>query len=163
ATHQALPVSDPRRACLITFDVMPDGLRVVPRTQLQLIAGGLCVFLDSNIAAAPRLMSAVMPSSFAGHCMSLMAWLLCWVMLSLHHPLDPDVLISQMADDRCSTLTAPASLAIRLGDAGRLSRASSLEHVVGLWRAPEQVAGSEDWQGDAAFSDLYAFGEAGLA
>lgn len=163
ATHQALPKSDPRRPCLITFDVTPDGLRVVPRTQLQLIAGGLCVFLDANVAATPRLMSAVMPSSFAGLCISLMTWLLCGNSLSLHHTLDPDRLVSQMADDRCSTLLAPAPLAIRLGDADFLSHVASLRRIVGLWRAPEQVASSDDWRGGAAFSDLYAFGEAGLA
>lgn len=161
--HQALPPSDPRSACLITFDVTPDGLRVVPRTQLQLIAGGLCVFLDANIAGTPRLMSAVMPSSFAGLCMSLVTWLLCGDSLSLHHPLDPDGLVSQMADDGCSALMAPASLALRLAETGVLSRVPSLERIIGLWRTPEQVVASEDWNGNAAFSDLYAFGEAGLA
>lgn len=160
--HQAFPHTDPRRACLITFDVTPDGLRVVPRTQLQLIAGGLCVFLDANVATAPRLMSAVMPSSFAGLCMSLVTWLLCGDSLSLHHSLDPDGLLSDMATGRCATLMAPASLAIRLGDAGLLSKATALKRVVGLWRTPEQAASSEDWTGTKSFSDLYTFGEAGL-
>lgn len=161
-SDQPLPPQDPRRPCLITFDVAADGLRVVPRTQLQLIAGGLSVFLGAALAPSPRLMSAVMPSSFAGLCMSLMPWLLCGDSLSLHHPLEPETLVSQMASDRCATLLAPAMLAMRLGDARLLSQIPSLQRIVGLWRTPEQVDSSDDWSGPQVFSDLYSFGEAGL-
>jgi hypothetical protein len=38
-----------------------------------------------------------------------------------------------------------------------------LRYVLGLWRAPEQVAASPAWPGSqASFTDVYLFGEAGL-
>jgi hypothetical protein len=38
-----------------------------------------------------------------------------------------------------------------------------LRNVIGLWRAPEQVASSPNWTTDqAALTDVYLFGEAGL-
>jgi hypothetical protein len=43
------------------------------------------------------------------------------------------------------------------------SRLPSLRHVVGLWRAPEQVASSPLWASEqATLTDVYLFGEAGL-
>ena len=46
---------------------------------------------------------------------------------------------------------------------GLLKRLSSLRHVVGLWRAPEQIAASPEWSGDGAqLTDVYLFGEVGL-
>ena len=44
-----------------------------------------------------------------------------------------------------------------------LSRLPALRHVIGLWRAPEQVASSPPWPARAgALTDVYLFGEAGL-
>ena len=44
-----------------------------------------------------------------------------------------------------------------------LPRMPALRHVIGLWRAPEQVASSPDWPaGQATLTDVYLFGEAGL-
>jgi hypothetical protein len=60
-------------------------------------------------------------------------------------------------------LIAPAQLALRLGDAGLAARLPSLRNVVGLWRAPEQVAASDAWIAPhAPLTDVYLFGEAGL-
>src|SRR3569832_955537 len=69
-------VQDGRKAALISFDVTPDGLRAVPRTHLNLIAGGLAIFLESRIPQGARLMSAFAPTSFAGVSSSLLLWLL---------------------------------------------------------------------------------------
>ena len=154
---------DPRRANIITFDVTADGLRAVPRTQMQVIAGGLAVFLESGISPGVRLLSAVMPSSFAGVCASTVTWLLSGGSLTFHHPFDAETLKRQLIDEACETLIAPAPLALRLGEAGAFAdAASSLQQVIGLWRTAEQVASSNTWNGPARFSDLYAFGEAGL-
>jgi hypothetical protein len=39
----------------------------------------------------------------------------------------------------------------------------SLRNVIGLWRAPEQVASSDNWTAQrATLTDVYLFGEAGL-
>ena len=105
------------------FDVTPEGLRAVPRTQMQMIAGGLAVFLETGLSPGVRMMSAVMPSSFAGVCASTVTWLLSGGSLGLHHPFDVETLLT--ADRRgssCETLVAPAPLALRLGEARRIRR-----------------------------------------
>jgi AMP-binding enzyme len=149
---------DGRRAAIISFDVTVEGFRAVPRTHLNLIAGGLALFLESEVPQGATLMSAFAPSSFAGLTSSLLVWLLTGGTLSLHHPFDGDVLAQQINDDRCDTLIAPAQLALRLGEIGM----PTLRHVIGLWRAPEQVASSAPWTAEATLTDVYLFGEAGL-
>src|SRR5579859_6487980 len=109
-------VQDGRKAALISFDVTSDGLRAVPRTHLNLIAGGLAVFLESRVPQGARLMSAFAPSSFAGITSSLLLWLLCGGTLALHHPFDGDVLEWQANEVGCDTLIAPAPMALRLTD-----------------------------------------------
>ena len=113
ATARAV-TQDGRRAALISFDVTSDGFRAVPRTHLNLIAGGLAVFLESRVAQGANLMSAFAPSSFAGLTSSLLVWLLSGGRLALHHPFDDDVLEQQISDDGCDTLVAPAPMALRL-------------------------------------------------
>jgi AMP-binding enzyme len=153
---------DPRRANFVTFDVTSQGLRAVPRTQMQVIAGGLAVFLETGISPGIRMMSAAMPSSFAGVCASTVTWLLSGGSLAFHHPFDGEAMLGQIARDRSELLVAPAPLALRLGEAGVLAEFASLTQVIGLWRTPEQVAASATWTGAQRFHDLYAFGEVGV-
>jgi hypothetical protein len=155
-------VQDGRRAAVVSFDVTADGFRAVPRTHLHLIAGGLAIFLESGLPQGATLLSAFAPSSFAGLASSLVTWLLSGGTLALHHPFDADVLQRQIAEQACDGLVVPAPLALRLAEAGLFSGASKLRQVIGLWRAPEQVASSPQWSADAGFTDLYLFGEAGL-
>lgn len=153
---------DGRRAAIISFDVTADGFRAVPRTHLNLIAGGLAMFLESGVPQGATILSAFAPLSFAG-ITSLVTWLLSGGALALHHPFDADVLEQQINEQACDVLVAPAPLALRLAEAGMLSRTPALRHVIGLWRAPEQVASSSAWPGErAALTDVYLFGEAGL-
>jgi hypothetical protein len=154
---------DGRRAAIISFDVTTDGFRAVPRTHLHLIAGGLAVFLESGVPQGATILSAFTPSSFAGLTSSLVIWLLSGGALVLHHPFDADVLEQQLGEHACDVLVAPAPLALRLSESGMLSRMAALRHVIGLWRAPEQVASSSDWLAEqAGLTDVYLFGEAGL-
>jgi acyl-CoA synthetase (AMP-forming)/AMP-acid ligase II len=156
-------IQDGRRAALISFDVTSDGLRAVPRTHLNLIAGGLAVFLESRIPQGARLMSAFAPSSFAGFTSSLLLWLLSGGTLALHHPFDGEALERQINGDACDTLIAPAPMALRLTDLDMAARLPTLRHVIGLWRTPEQVVSSAQWTAEQArFSDVYLFGEVGL-
>jgi AMP-binding enzyme len=156
-------IQDGRKAAVISFDVTPDGFRAVPRTHLNLIAGGLAVFLESDVAQGARMMSAFAPSSFAGLVCSLLVWLLSGGTLALHHPFDADSFEQQVNDDGCDTLVAPAPLALRLTEADMPSRLPTLRNVIGLWRAPEQIAVSPSWTvPHAALTDVYLFGEAGL-
>ncbi len=154
---------DGRRAAIISFDITADGFRAVPRTHLHLIAGGLAIFLESGVPQGATILSAFAPSSFAGLTSSLLIWLLSGGALVLHHPFDADVLERQIGEQSCDALVAPAPLTLRLAEAGMLSRMPALRRVIGLWRAPEQVASSPAWPaGLAALTDVYLFGEAGL-
>lgn len=156
-------VQDGRRAAIISFDVTADGFRAVPRTHLHLIAGGLAVFLESGVPQGATTLFAFAPSSFAGVTSSLVIWLLSGGALILHHPFDAGILEQQINEHACDALVAPAPLVLRLGEAGGLLRMSTLCHVIGLWRGPEQVASSSAWPaGRATLTDVYLFGEAGL-
>ena len=154
---------DGRRAAIISFDVTADGFRAVPRTHLNLIAGGLALSLESDVPQGSTVMSAFAPSSFAGLTSSLVVWLLSGGTLALHHPFDGDVLEQQINEHSCDTLIAPAQLALRLAEIDMPSRLPSLRNVIGLWRAPEQVASGPLWTTEqAVLTDVYLFGEAGL-
>jgi len=156
-------IQDGRKAAVISFDVTADGFRPVPRTHLSLIAGGLAIFLEGDVAQGARLMSAFAPSSFAGLTSSLLVWLLSGGTLALHHPFDADVLEQQINEDGCDTLIAPAPLALRLSEADIPSRLPTLRNVIALWRSPEQIATSSPWTvPHATLTDVYLFGEAGL-
>jgi AMP-binding enzyme len=162
ATTRAV-VQDGRRAAMISFDVTGEGFRAVPRTHLSLIAGGLALFLEGGIPQGSTVMSAFAPSSFAGLTSSLLVWLLCGGTLALHHPFDSDVLEQQVNEHLCDTLIAPAQLALPLTEIDLAQRLPSLRNVIGLWRAPEQVASSPLWTSEhAVLTDVYLFGEAGL-
>jgi hypothetical protein len=154
---------DGRRAAIISFDVTADGFRAVPRTHLNLIAGGLAIFLESGLPQGAAILSALAPSSFAGITSSLVVWLLSGGVLALHHPFDGDVLERQIGEQACDVLVVPAPLALRLAETGMLSRMPTPGSVIGLWRGPEQVASSPPWPGElATLTDVYLFGEAGL-
>ena len=154
---------DARRAAIITFDVGDDGMRAVPRTHLQMIAGGLSLFLESALPQGAGIMAAVVPSSFAGLTSTLVTWLLTGGTLALHHPFDADALEQQLADNQSAVLILPAPLAFKLAEDGLSSRLPDLRHVIALWRAPEQIASSEAWTDpQTALTDIYLFGEAGL-
>ena len=162
AATRAVP-QDGRKAAVISFDVTSDGFRAVPRTHLNLIAGGLALFLESDVPQGATMMSAFAPSSFAGLTSSLLVWLLSGGTLALHHPFDGDVLEQQINDDSCDTLVAPAQLALRLTEIDMPARLPRLRNVIGLWRAPEQVASSALWTvPNTSLTDVYLFGEAGL-
>ena len=116
-----------------------EGFRPVPRAHLSLIAGGLAMSLESDVPQGATMLSAFAPMSFAGLASSLVVWLLSGGTLVLHHPFDEDVLEQQINDQACDTLIAPAQLALRLDELDLAARLPSLRHVIGLWRAPEQV------------------------
>lgn len=160
---RTLPDPDPRQAALISFDIMADGMRAVPRTHLQVVAGGLALFLESGIPQAPRILAALAPGSVAGLTCSLVVAVVCGGTLALHHPYDADALAHQMVADDTTVLAAPANLLMMMAEAGRFRALPKLRHALGLWRAPERIASSPDWMEDGlSLTDVYLFGEAGL-
>ena len=157
------PTPDARSAAIISFDITADGFRAVPRTHLNLISGGLAVFLESGMPQGATMMSALLPTSFGHLASSIVTWLLSGGVLGLHHPSDGAVLEREIADAGCDVLIAPAPFAQRLADDGLLDRVPTLRHVIGLWRTPEQVESAPAWPAtQATFTDVYLFGEAGL-
>ena len=156
-------IQDGRKASLISFDVTADGFRPVPRAHFALIASGLAMSLESDVPQGATIMSTFAPMSFAGLASSLAVWLLTGGTLVLHHPFDEDVLQTQINEHACDTLIAPAPLALRLAELDLGVTMPSLRNVIGLWRAPEQVASSASWTvRQATLTDVYLFGEAGL-
>ncbi len=156
-------IQDGRKAAVISFDVTTDGFRAVPRPHLGLIAGGLAISLEADVRQGAQLMSAFAPTSFAGLACSIGVWLLTGGTLALHHPFDGEVLGQQIREFGCDTLIAPAQLAQRLDELDLAARLPSLRTVIGLWRAPEQVASSPPWMAQkATMTDVYLFGEAGM-
>ncbi|HKU09260.1 MAG TPA: class I adenylate-forming enzyme family protein [Bradyrhizobium sp.] len=156
-------VQDGRKAALVSFDVTSEGFRAVPRTHLSLIAGGLALSLESDVPQGATIMSAFTPCSFAGVASSLAMWLLTGGTLALHHPFDSDVLERQIVEASCDTLVVPAQLALRLDEMDITAQMPGLRNVIGLWRAPEQVASSASWNTKTAgMTDVYVFGEAGM-
>ncbi len=155
---------DARRPAIISFDITADGFRAVPRNHLQLISGGLAIFLESGLAQGPRLLSAMAPASFAGFTSSVVTWLLSGGSLELHHPADLPVLEKQIVEGHNDTLIAPASLALRLAESGVFARPqAAITNIIGLWRTPERVLASDDWRdASSTLTDVYLFGEAGL-
>jgi hypothetical protein len=156
-------IQDGRKAAIISFDVTGEGFRAVPRTHLSVIAGGLALSLESDIPQSATVMSAFAPSSFAGLSSSVAIWLLSGGTLALHHPFDNEALERQIGELGCDTLIAPAPLVSRLDELDLAARMPSLRNVIGMWRAPEQVASSPRWTAQqASLTDAYLFGEAGL-
>jgi len=156
-------IQDGRKAALVSFDMISDGFRAVPRTHLSVIAGGLALSLESDVPQGATIMSAFTPCSFAGVASSLAMWLLTGGTLALHHPFDDEVLERQIVEACCDTLVAPAQLALRLDELDLPQRMPGLRNVLGLWRSPEQVASSASWSAQtASLTDVYLFGEAGM-
>ena len=157
-------VQDGRKAAVVSFDVTPDGFRPVPRTHLNLIAGGLALSLESDVPQGATIMSAFAPSSFAGLTSSLVMWLLSGGTLALHHPFDGDVLEQQIVEHACDTLVAPAQLALRLGEIDLASTAADIAPCDrSLARAGTgRVESRPGVPQHATLTDVYLFGEAGL-
>jgi len=156
-------IQDGRKAAVISFDVTTDGFRAVPRPHFGLIAGGLAISLEADVRQGAVLMSAFAPTSFAGLACSLAVWLLTGGTLALHHPFDGEVLEQQIREQGCDTLIAPAQLTQRLDELDLSARLPGLRNVIGLWRAPEQIASSPPWMTETAtMTDVYLFGEAGM-
>jgi hypothetical protein len=147
----------------ITFDVGESGIVPVARSHAELLAGGLAVLLESGVAQNAKILSTIVPASFAGVCLTLLPWTLCGGTLVLHHPFDAATLGSQMREERCDTLILPGPIASRLASTGVFSMQGPAT-IIATWRAPERLASSSPWrEAGIVLIDVAIFGEAGLA
>ena len=155
--------SEPSPAAIITFDMAADGPVAVLRDHAQLLAGGVLVQDRATIQSGATIVSTIPATSFAGLATSFVPWLLCAGTLILHHPFEPDVLASQIAEHDGNILVVPDALLLPLTQSEMLDTARSLKSIIALWRSPERVSASVQWPADAPnLVDVVAFGEAGL-
>lgn len=145
---------------LVTFDIAPEGIVPVARSHAELIAGGLAAHLEARIEPEAVMLGALALASFAGLASTVVPWLLTGGTLVLHHPFAPSVFGAQCADEGCAVAVLPGAVAMRLADGGLT--APDLHTVLAIWRAPERLAGSGEWNGNATLIDVPVFGEIGL-
>jgi non-ribosomal peptide synthetase component E (peptide arylation enzyme) len=147
---------------LITWDTTARGYVPVARSHSELIAGGMAVLREGQIAPDATMLATSMSSSFAGFALGVMPWLLAGGTLVLHRPFDPQVFAGQCAEHRCETIILPGPLVPLLQEAGLLAH-EGLRNVLALWRSPERLVTSQRWShASAGLLDVLAFGETGL-
>jgi hypothetical protein len=146
----------------ITFDVSASGIVPVARSHAELLAGGVAVLLESGLPQDAKILSTMVPSSFAGIGLTLVPWALCGGTLALHHPFDATAFGDQARDPQCSTVILPGPVAFRLAAAGAFASQRPAS-VIAAWRAPDRLPSSAAWrQADTDLIDVAIFGEAGF-
>lgn len=143
---------------VITFDVGVGGPIALPRSEAELLAGGLAVVLQARVPPRATLLGTLLLSSYAALATTVVPWLLAGGTLLLHHPFDPAVLEEQA--DACDVAVVPAALVPPLADACILGGRARPE-LIAVWRAPERYRDA-DLAAAAACVDVLAFGEFAL-
>ena len=156
----ARPGDPAAHVAAVTFNVTYDGLVPVARSHRELIAGGLAVFLEAGLARDTTILSAIPIGSFAGIALTVVPWLLAGGTLALHHGFDPATFAEQTGAHEHSAVALPGPALTALADAALLG--GPIKTILGLWRAPEQLAAAAPWQHEAALVDIASFGEIGL-
>jgi len=158
------PATRPGRAgahvAAMTFDVGSERLVPLPRSYGELIASGLSVFREADLAPDMTVLSTIPPGSFAGIAGTLLPWLLGGGTLALHHGFDATVFAGQISVLRPTAVLLPGPALAPLADAGLLG--GDVKTIFALWRVPEQLAAAAPWQGEAAVVDIASFGDATL-
>ena len=146
----------------VTFDVSESGLEPVARNHPELLAAGLAVMLEAGLTQNSKILSALVPSSFAGISLTLLPWLLSGGALVLHHPFDQPTFTRQRRDDRCQTLILPGSVAFAFAETDGFA-SDRPQCVIAAWRSPERLAMSPAWrEPGTVFVDVPIFGETAL-
>lgn len=148
---------------VITFDVGDGGIVPVAHSHAELLAGGLAALLEGGLAQDATVVSTIVPSSFAGICLTLLPWALCGGTLVLHHPFDPTTLCRQAREEQCDALILPGPVTFRLAAADAFALRGPAS-ILAAWRAPERLATSPAWrEAEIMLVDVPIFGEAGFA
>ena len=140
---------------VVTFETRADGLRMIARSHVQLIAAARCIAAECGLANDAKLLSAIPPSSFAGLSTALLPWLIGGGTLHLHHGFAPEIFAAQCEslDSGAVVVPGPAlpALSPLLNSAGA---------VIALWRSPDRMMSAPP-QGNGIV-DVACFGEMGL-
>jgi non-ribosomal peptide synthetase component E (peptide arylation enzyme) len=147
---------------VITWDVSRDGFVPIARNHMEIIAGGLAIFLEGGFERDAIFLSSLAPSSFAGLALTLLPWLLTGGTLALHQPFDADGFAVQLRDHRCDAAVLPGPVVSLFADAGYLAASSGLKTVMALWRSPECLNTGAWYSNNIALVDVLAFGETGV-
>ena len=78
------------------FARMPTEFAPIARSHIELVAGGLEIFLETAAASDTPILSTIPIGSFAGIALTVVPWLLCGGALHLHHSFDPEAFGAQM-------------------------------------------------------------------
>ncbi|MFZ0066488.1 MAG: class I adenylate-forming enzyme family protein [Pseudolabrys sp.] len=144
----------------ITFGLESRGITPVARNHIELVAGGLEIFLAADIVADTPQLSTIPIGSFAGLALTLLPWLLSGGTQHLHHGFDPDAFAVQCAALGNGRVILPAAAVAPISEAGLLT--SAKQTAVALWRAPERMTGAKPWESPAVLVDVASFGEIGV-
>jgi AMP-binding enzyme len=140
----------------ITFD---RDLLPVARNHIELVAGGLEVFLEAGSASETSTLSTIPIGSFAGISLTVLHWLLSGGSLHLHHGFEPGAFATQCREASAGAVILPAATARAIADAGLLDPQQT---AVALWRAPERMSSAEAWDNTSPIVDVASFGEIGI-
>ena len=144
----------------ITFGLEPRGITPIARNHIELVAGGLEIFLAADIVADTPQLSTIPIGSFAGVALTLLPWLLSGGTQHLHHGFDPDAFAAQCGALGNGRVMLPAAAVAPISEAGLLT--SAKQTAVALWRAPERMAGARPWESPSVLVDVASFGEIGV-
>jgi len=157
------PVNPAAHVAVITWDVCAEGLVPVARNHFELLAAGAAIALESRVEQNAVILSSLALPSLAGLALAVIPWLLVGGTLALHHPFDDEVFLAQCRAEQAANAVVPAALALRLGEAGALTRRDGLKALIAAWRAPERIASSPNWRdGMIGLVDVPVFGETAL-
>jgi acyl-CoA synthetase (AMP-forming)/AMP-acid ligase II len=142
---------------VVTFEVTPDGIIPLARSNGQLAAAGAAAVSELGAGAGTRIISGASIASLAGLACGVLPWILSEGTLVLHHPFSADVFGLQRERERCTLAVVPGPLLSILEDAQLLGSAAALA----LWRTPERLNAANRRSADPGRTivDLWAFGE----
>jgi len=158
-TH-ARPGSAALHVAAITFGLGAKGITPVARNHIELVAGGLEIFLETGTAADAPHVSTIPVASFAGIAVTVLPWLLSGGPLHLHHGFDAGTFAAQCSALDDGAVILPAAGVGPIAEAGLLT--SRRQAVVALWRGPERMSAAKPWKGRSVLVDVASFAEIGL-
>src|SRR5215831_7037344 len=131
-TH-ARPGSAALHVAAITFGLGAKGITPVARNHIELVAGGLEIFLETGTAADAPHVSTIPVASFAGIAVTVLPWLLSGGPLHLHHGFDAETFAAQCSALDDGTVILPAAGVGPIAEAGLLT---SRRQAVVDWADP---------------------------
>ena len=144
----------------ITFGLEAKGVAPVARNHIELVAGGLELFLETETGPDAPHLSTIPIASFAGIAVTALPWLLSGGALHLHHGFDAEAFAAQCSALDDGAVILPAAAAGPVVQAGILTGRKPA--VVALWRAPERMSAARPWESRSLLVDVASFGEVGL-